>query len=137
MPANMSALKRIPGVGDAKAAKYGERFTHAIQDFMYKYNKKDTYSETWDLYEQGLNVEDIAEQRGLTQSTIIQHLQYWTEKGKEVSFQDLVAPDLLLRMRPVFAQLGVTDKLKPYYEHFNGAVSYDEIRLALLALQES
>lgn len=137
MPVNMSALKRIPGVGDAKAAKYGERFTHAIQDFMYKYNKKDTYSETWDLYERGLNVEEIAAQRGLTQSTIIQHLQHWTEKGKEVSFRDLVAPDLLLRMRPVYAQLGVTDKLKPYYEHFNGAVSYDEIRLALLALQEA
>ncbi|PUZ19389.1 DNA helicase RecQ [Chitinophaga costaii] len=136
MPVNMNALKRIPGVGDAKAARYGERFTHAIQDFMYTYQKKDTYSQTWELYEQGLSVEDIATQRGLTQNTIILHLQHWAEKGKEVRFQDLVAPDLLLKMRPVYAQLQVTDKLKPYYEHFNGTVSYDEIRLALLALQE-
>ena len=138
-PRSLGELARVPGVGEAKLEKYGAEFLAALSDaFGYALvaeraapaprERRESAMDTLDLLRQGRDVPSIAAARGLTESTVWNHLSQAIESGKlrldEVLPQGSVDRDALL------AALAEHDgKLRPVFERFNGRYSFDLIKV--------
>jgi ATP-dependent DNA helicase RecQ len=77
-----------------------------------------------------LSVEEIAQERGLVQSTIITHLSELIEKNQPVDINRLVLPE---RQKPIIKAIQTVDtnSLRSLREHLGEDYSYEEIRLVL------
>lgn len=96
-----------------------------------------TREQTLALIRSGKTVAETAKIRGLTEGTIVAHLEHWRGLG-ELPLQDIshLAGDLedaTAKIHDAFAELG-SDKLSPVFKKFGGAYSYDQLRLARLLL---
>lgn len=81
----------------------------------------------------GKTISDIAEIRGRTEGTILEHLESLRVLGK-LSMQDIAhlwrgSEQAIIEIHAAFRQLGI-DKLAPVFEKFNGTYSYNELRIA-------
>jgi len=98
-----------------------------------KLNTKLTQLETLDLYNKGLGIKEIAQERDLQESTIVTHLCYLIEK-KLISAEEvdkLVDKKTQNRVKRAAKKVG-QDKLKPIFEELGEKVSYEEIKLTLV-----
>ncbi|MCX6789865.1 MAG: AAA family ATPase [Candidatus Gribaldobacteria bacterium] len=103
-----------------------------------KKEKTSTYDKTMALINEGKNIEEITKARGVTQGTIIGHLENLVLKDKinQEGLEQLVEEGLLAKIPEigqVFRELD-TDKLSVVFEKFAGEYSYDQLRLARLFL---
>jgi len=89
--------------------------------------------ETFMLFQQGLSVDQIAQHRGMTLSTISSHLVPFISKGL-IDIHNMVSYDAFCKVRSYQINHPDEDKLKPYYEAFNGEISYEDIRFILASL---
>ena len=84
-PLTEQDMNRISGVGSQKLARYGQLFLAKISEYplseLLDNRLSDTVNETLILYQQGLAVEQIAQQRGVKSSTIYTHLAEAIEVG--------------------------------------------------------
>jgi len=99
-----------------------------------KLSTKLTQLETYELYNKGMNLEKIAEARGLASSTIINHLSFIIEKGLPLEIDKLVKPIKQKKILEIAKKVGV-DKLKPIKEGLGEDYSYDEIRLTVAKMK--
>jgi len=90
--------------------------------------KMPTHEVSLQLYNQGLNVSQIAQQRGLTTGTVFNHLARYVEKG-DVALDDLVTKEHQLLIRKAFEKLGLNETITAYKEQCPPDVTFDEIRL--------
>ncbi len=151
-PITRTHFAAISGVGNHKLDAYSSPFTSAIRDYCEEHNlevnlaspaepKKEAVSQvpqgnsntltrqhTFQLYRQGLSIEDIALERNLKASTIYTHLTELIEAGEDVNAEDLVSPEHYAAIAEAFRQTG-GDLLKPVKELLGDDYSYDEIRL--------
>lgn len=101
--------------------------------------KKEEKPKTWEtslmLYKQGKMPEDIAQERGLTQSTVMGHLARYVDSG-EVSFGDLVSPEHQHSIRAVLRLIGPTADTTAVKKLCPPDITYDEIRLMLSRQQK-
>jgi uncharacterized protein YpbB len=134
LPQSLPALKLVKGMGKKKSEKFGEELLNIIVSYCNKEGieppaeiniekrvvkkiKEDTKKISYDLYNEGKAISQIAEERKLSITTIESHLAHYEGTGeipvnKFVSQQktELIAscfagnPDLLLG--PVKAALG-------------------------------
>jgi len=91
-----------------------------------------TQLETFDLYNKGLAIETIAQERKLTTGTIVGHLIFLMEK-KLIKFEEidrLVDNNKQKKIKAAMAKVGA-DKLKPIKEELGEEISYEEIKLVL------
>ncbi|MDP2950909.1 MAG: AAA family ATPase [bacterium] len=100
--------------------------------------KLSTFEQTFALIEQGLTLEEVAQERALVIGTIISHLEELVMKGRldQKQIEALLSPELLLNAKDileVFQDLE-TDKLQPVLEHFQGKYTYNDLRLIRLLL---
>jgi uncharacterized protein YpbB len=97
--------------------------------------KIDTKQLTLDLFEQGLDIDGIAAERGLATSTIEGHLAHWVAEGK-LEVGQIVADEARAAI-----EKGVADWDKVSYkvlkDSLDKAVSYGEIKLVLAHLKFS
>ncbi len=120
LPDSMTELKRIKGIGDRLAERYGEELI-AMAGAYRKDNQIDTVvlptpspqaekparpektpkintkQISLNLFEKGLTVQQIAEKRGLVVSTIEVHMAHWVSVGK-VAVDALLPADKLERI---------------------------------------
>ena len=101
-----------------------------------KKEKVSTSEKTLILIKQGNTIQNIAQERGITQGTVIGHLEGLVIRNKigKEELERLVGEGLLLQAPEIiqaFKEME-TDKLQPVFDRFNGQYSYDEIRLARL-----
>ena len=89
--------------------------------------KIDTKEVTRQLYIDGLSVESIAKKRGLTVSTIVNHLCHYVAQG-EIDPTDLLAPE---RVEVIAKHLSAApnQSLSAVREALNNEYSYDELHL--------
>jgi uncharacterized protein YpbB len=87
----------------------------------------DTKKASYDLLEQGLNIPQIAEQRGLTPTTIEGHIAFFVGKG-EVEIGRLVDDEKRRRIESTLAEMGAAS-LKALKTALGDDVSYGEIKL--------
>lgn len=132
----------INGVGRQKMQNYGYRFIKEIISFSKEKREKksrkkgNTYKATFELYKEGLSIEEISQKRKLAPTTIFSHLAKLYESGENVDLRQYVSPADLEAVKKAKAELGDSTGLKPYFEHFQEAIDYGSIRLALTILEK-
>ncbi|QXP65439.1 DNA helicase RecQ [Polaribacter sp. AHE13PA] len=133
LPTTENEFLAISGVGMNKMEKYGEEFMSVIRKFksVAKARKVSTIQHTFNLYQEGLNVSEIAEKRNLSITTIFSHLSQLYIEGKEVELEKLVDTKVVDKVRIAFNELDRKVALKPIFEKLNEEVSYGEIRLSI------
>lgn len=89
-----------------------------------------TQLETFDLYNKGLSLERIAQERKLKMPTIIEHICFLVEKGLIKNINNLVDAKTQKEIIKVYKKQK-SDKLKPIYEALGAKIDYDKIKIAL------
>ncbi|MEM9542899.1 MAG: DNA helicase RecQ [Cyanobacteria bacterium P01_E01_bin.42] len=132
-PQTREEFAKVPGVGAKKLERYGDRFLSEIREFCQEqktpvFVASDTQMTTLGLYQQGLNIEEIAKERGLRANTIITHLSELIEMRQPIDLDRLVDPE---RQKAIVAAIEkVGDKaLNPIRDTVGEEYTYEEIRL--------
>ncbi|MDD4736032.1 MAG: DNA helicase RecQ [Kiritimatiellae bacterium] len=161
MPIDQAGLLHISGVGAVKCERYGSLFAESITQFREshpevmpgvvkhvepgapKASKKrvvkgERLETTWNLFEQGIPLTDIAKQRGRTLGTIVSHLERLAADGKSISFDidQYVSTEKRLRIEELFATHGV-ERLAPVVAAGGEGITYDDARLVRLWMNKT
>ncbi|MEA1968891.1 MAG: helix-turn-helix domain-containing protein [Thermodesulfobacteriota bacterium] len=152
LPDNISALKKINGVGSKTIEKYGEEIVELVLAYRKKHGidkvvpaepkntpvkKEESLSSTkqtsFDMFNNGLTIAGIAKERGLVQSTIEGHLSFFVEKG-ELDINRLLSPE---KQKAIEKELAIphNNSLSEIKKALGDDYSYGEIRM-MLALQK-
>ncbi|PFL24577.1 DNA helicase RecQ [Bacillus cereus] len=149
MPQSDSELLTVKGIGEHKLVKYGSHFLQAVQHFIEENpnyaetiktevvseRKKsgkassNSHLETYEMYKQGIDLNEIAKDRGLSRQTIENHLIRCFEVGMEVDWNSFVPAEYetLIETAVQNAEGG----LKSIKEQLPNEVSYFMIRAYL------
>jgi ATP-dependent exoDNAse (exonuclease V) alpha subunit len=97
--------------------------------------KRSTYEITYELILKGTGISEIAEERGMAESTIVGHLVKINELYPDTDLNSYKPkPEVLDRVKEVKGQLSAKGEYstKDLFEKLGGKVSYQEIKLAML-----
>ncbi len=139
MPGNLKSLKKINGFGKKRIATFGAEILDIIKDYCEENNleppisnepeiipQKNTKQITFELWNSGKNIQEIAKERGLTGTTIEGHLAYYVGKG-EISVDRFVDIRKLLKIAGYF-QEHKTSLMSEAKGTLGEEVSYSDIR---------
>lgn len=146
-PQTLDEFTTVSGVGQAKLDKYGERFltllgsepktARAEKPTLRPKERKprtSTYTETERLYNTGLSVEEIAEERSLTPGTIYGHLTRLQEDGKDIDLSRLLSTEELAQLEQAKESIKNPTGLRDFFDHLNEQMPYWKIRMGLYML---
>jgi len=138
VPRTAASFLEISGVGAHKLEVYGELFLNEINSYLNQQKKEKAHTSTvsFELYNEGKSIEEIASIRKLQTSTIVSHLCKCFLEGKTVNMAALVSPEEVEMVRKQKENLGNPNELKPYYEAFEEKIPYERIRAALTVLMK-
>ena len=150
-PVVLPEMAAITGVGDAKLERYGDEFIRDIKAYLNENpdisiqesrfsdipsdavgavkTKGETFEKTYELFKQGLSIGKIAKARSLAESTITSHIEQLILDGKDIDIDRLIDPNKCDKIGKIFLSLQ-SWQLNPIIEHFKGAVSYEEAKIA-------
>jgi ATP-dependent DNA helicase RecQ len=150
LPQNMDELNLISGFGDVKLARYGREFLAVIKSYSQekgltskigqKAKKKDrkakkpartsdTFKATYALYKEGRTVAEIAQERGLSPTTIEGHLSIFVETG-ELDVSEFVKAEKIPAIQNAVENYG-KERLAPLKEILGDAYTYGEIKAVI------
>ncbi|TXR98470.1 DNA helicase RecQ [Bacillus sp. SH7-1] len=149
MPQSDSELLTVKGIGEHKLVKYGSHFLQAVQHFIdenpnyaetiktevVSERKKsgkasaNSHLETYEMYKQGIDLDEIAKERGLSRQTIENHLIRCFEDGMEVDWNSFVPAEYEQLIET--AVKNADGGLKSIKEQLPNEVSYFMIRAYL------
>jgi ATP-dependent DNA helicase RecQ len=161
-PQTEASLNRITGVGETKLAQFGPAFLEAITAHATHHGLAEKpvphtrsnikkmqrtsgqtvrdnsiYSETRELIERGLSLDEVANQKGVTVGTIINHIEKLLDGGQTVNLESVrPAPEKYLKITEAFENYG-TASLSTVRQALGEEYSFDEIRLARILLTKS
>jgi ATP-dependent DNA helicase RecQ len=158
LPQTIDEIRLITGFGERKTAAFGDDFLYAVQQYSRenglkssihlktgKREKKsvvtskpmatETRKESFDLFQRGKTMEEIAEIRALTVATIANHLAFYVDSG-ELSTDHFVAPVKQALIRDAIGIHG-TASLKVLKEYLGDDISYTEIRMMVVGINSN
>lgn len=97
--------------------------------------KLSTFEYSYRLYNQGNTIEQIAEKRGLNQSTIEGHLARYVASG-DIDVHEFVDADTLEKVEAYCEKHPEEKALKPIFEHFDAKIPYGVLRMAIAAIRK-
>lgn len=111
--------------------------TNSLEARLDKLNNQpsETQEKTYELYRQGLNIEQIAERRKLRPSTIEEHLATLIAAGREVNLDHLIDTADRELIETAIKECGI-GPLKPVKEAVPEEISYGAIRIVMAALRQ-
>ena len=156
-PSTLENMLNVSGIGNAKRNSYGQAFldtilehcnTHSLaMDFDWKSkagingarstaptairsSATGTKNVTLPLLRQGRSVAEIATKAGVSPSTVHSHLVDLLSEEAVASIDPWVTTEV---QQNVIAAANIVgrERLKPIFEHLNGAVGYETIRLVI------
>ena len=155
LPERTSELDSIHGLGPVKIEKYGQALLDVIHSSRNASNsrfdsiaketeapilepvkkKKEKKEKTWvityKMYKEGKTVMQIAQERSLTETTILGHLARYVESG-DIDVHKLVSNDVIEKVSAYMSSRnGEAVAIKEVFEYFNETISYGDIRLVL------
>lgn len=159
LPEDISELSGIKGFGPVKIEKYGAAILEVIRDSKNDSNvriaihalqednakeaapqrapREKTWAITYALFLEGKTIKEIAEERALTETTILSHLSRYVESG-ELDVHRLVSDDVIAKISSYMGNRNLSDvTMKEIFEHFNQEISYGDIRLVLAHLKRT
>lgn len=130
----------IDGVGKKKMEIYGYAFGKEIIKFqkdkeVLKPKKVPTEQHTLSLYNKGLSIEEMAQTRNLSETTIYNHLILLYEQGRAINLRKFITAKELLEIEKAKIKLKAPKELKPYFMYFKECKSYNTIKLGLFILK--
>ena len=155
-PQSLESILKMSGVGQAKLRRYGEVFLSQIKAYTAKKGlqekEKKTYREKSDanrrymivgeMYNAGESLQSLSERYQVQTSTIVNHLAKFAAAGNPLKngegLQSLtsLSPQEQEKTLAAFDELG-TDFLKPVFEHLNGKIDYEALKIMrLIALSQ-
>ena len=138
-PMSDEEFMEISGVGRRKMENYGYQFIKEIIKFTNEKKKKrkvDTTKKTYELYQQGLSIAEIAQERKLAETTVFSHISKLYGEGKDIDMLQFIDKTDLESIRKAKETLGDPDTLKAYFQHFEEAIPYATIRVGLSILNK-
>ena len=132
-PKNITEFASLSGVNEHKAEQYGDRFISEILEFGEQHQlpvsmPSKSQMATLQLHQQGLDVADIAQQRGFAIGTVNNHLSELLEMNQPVALNKLVAAKKQRAIIKVIEEVGDLS-LKTIKDNLEYDYSYEEIRL--------
>lgn len=145
-PQNLEELSQISGVGSYKLERYGQQFTEAIFTYCHGQNQTNSSSKkseskrltledlsdslimTLSLYQDGLSLNAIANERGLKTSTIADHLTQLIAANQNINIDQFVEPERQKMIIQAMEKVGDTS-LKTIYEYLGENYNYEEIKM--------
>lgn len=152
-PQTADAFSKISGVGSRKLVQYGEAFTQAIREFCRENGLEERAPEaavtttrapvnqteitstqlaTYQLYQNGLSLSDVALQRDVRLNTINGHMSKLIEAGYEVDIDRLVSTERQSVINSAIAKVG-PHSLRNIREITGETYDYQEINLVRAA----
>jgi ATP-dependent DNA helicase RecQ len=155
LPLTNEEFLNVSGVGEHKLKKYGLDFIQAIRSFCEAHPDRqpeqipaaapkkpakksvgDSHLETFQLHQQNLSIEQIADKRELALSTVENHLIQCAQQGMSVDFTKIIPEDYLQLIEKAVEEIG-RDRLKPIKEQLPEEVSYFMIKGYLYFLSKN
>jgi len=163
-PQTQSQFEQISGVGARKLAAYYNIFTSEIRAYCEEHGlemelgtvkaprvkavetpAKDratsspadsvTRQLTRAMFQQGLNIAEIAQRRNMSRGTILTHLTELLESGVPLDIERLIRPERYEVIADALQEVG-GDLLRPVKDFLGDRYSYDEIRLVRAAMKQ-
>ena len=140
-PSSKQELSRISGVGEQKLARYGQAFLAEISRYplseLLNNRLSSTVNETLILYQQGMDIELIANQRDVKTSTVYTHLADAIEVGlldvREVTgLSDAEFNEIVFVLESQEDQ--EKGRLKPAYDELGGEYDYGILKCVQAAM---
>ena len=94
-----------------------------------------TYIETFQMYQQGFSLDEIAAKRELSPDTILGHFSHLYEKGENINIKKFVGKTDMGRIVEQVKNMEQPYRLKEIFDSLNEEVSYGKIKLALSYLE--
>lgn len=158
-PTTEEEMLLISGVGKVKYEKYGLLFEREIKAYVLEEDitkpaieaypqatsgtskkervvekvqsdKTETHLVTYNLYKEGLSLDEIAKERGLTRFTVENHMIKCIEQGLEIDFSQFVTEEQEQLILDAINQVGNT-LLKPIKEALPEEISYTAIKIVI------
>ena len=148
LPVTVEQFLHIKGVGEQKFERYGQAFMNIIAAYLNEHpdivisspqqitekrekTSEPTHLETYQLYQNGKSIKEIAVSRGLSITTIENHLIKCVEEGLDLNWDEIFAKNEQVLIVDAANQLNA-DKLKPLKEALPNEISYFMIKAALV-----
>ncbi len=95
-----------------------------------KPKKKPTKQISYDMFREGMTIEDIAIERGLVESTIFNHLAHYVRSG-DLQIEDIIPEDHLDDIRDFMDENPDCESIGQIKAALDPDITYNEIKLAL------
>ncbi len=153
-PSQTESLSRIHGIGSKKLEEFGVvvlqtirqwcesnsvtmdvELTKAAQARPVERSRSRSHGnaasgEYFQLFEQGLSMEEVVQQLDRTLDTVGRHLNSYVEAHRITEIDAWIPPAMQERINAAIGQLG-PERLKPLFEHLNSEIPYAHIRIAV------
>jgi len=152
LPRTTSELLAVKGCGEYKVSAYGNQTLEVVRAYLKSHPEARPLSEhdgsmavrpvlektsggstveiTWMLWEKGMKVDEIARKRGLTPSTITEHLVQLIDEGRSIGLNRILSKERIALIEEAIVRAG-SERLAPIKALLPQDVSYDEIRLVV------
>jgi len=155
-PSNLAGLARIHGLGAQKQKEFGAVILHTVKEWCQSHNlpmnvavasagvvrvssrtsrpSESTLGEYFDLFEQALSIEDVANQLDRSVDTVGKYLGEYVKTHRIVELDPWIPPDVQQKIRHAIGQVGC-ERLKPVFEFLEGSIDYNHIRIVATVWQ--
>lgn len=137
-PSSVAGLRLVTGIGEKKAARYGEEILQAIRRYQegaraaLPEKKTAPMLETLQLIRAGKTLQEIATIRGRQLATIVNTVAELVERGDVEFSTGWIDPQKLSVIEAACASAGPKiERLKPLKDVLPPDISYEEIRLVV------
>jgi ATP-dependent DNA helicase RecQ len=145
LPSSPTEFLEVKGVGKHKQEEYGQLFLDAIQKYSEENSlntkgapissestengkeKVPSHHITYELFNMGKTVAEIAEEREMSSTTVESHILKSADEGFEIDWNSLLPTEYLPLIEKAAEEVG-SDKLKPLKELLPDEVTYFMIR---------
>ncbi len=155
-PSNAAGLARVHGIGAQKQKEFGVVVLHTIKEWCQSHNlpmnventnaavarvssrssrpSESTLSEYFDLFEQGLSIEDVANQLDRSVDTVSKYLGEYVKTHRIVDIDPWIPAQVQKKVRDAIGQVGC-ERLRPVFEHLESLIDYNSIRIVAIVWQ--
>ncbi|KXX68008.1 DNA helicase RecQ [Flammeovirga sp. SJP92] len=130
MPISVHDMIKVSGVGETKLRKYGNEFIGAIVHYVISKAKEGFKIKgsspllTYELYQKGLTIHEIAQQRKLRDESIMNHLATLYEMGYNIDIFQFINGEQLEAVAEAIRNVGANQGVKAIFDYFNGELPY-------------
>jgi ATP-dependent DNA helicase RecQ len=155
MPHNQVEFSKISGVGDAKLREFSRPFLNVITEYLTANGQSvnvqrvpvtapkkrvrgisTSIRETKDLVAQGLSLVEVAERRGISETTIRSHLERFVQEGGQIDLEHLMPSDDRRRnIEAAFAEMSEA-RLTPVRDFLGDDYTWEELAVVRLDLRQ-